>query len=210
MVSNDSANAAPTPAITTGWLASEKRRRKRPFRPTGTHRLVGCGAQHRAQIGPAEHQQEHDRYPCAGLFEPVWRRPFCGAVADDGGDQRHDHAVAERKQEAGPARQARPLQRIEAGHAIDRGQVVGIHAMLHAQHEHHQHEAQPILRHCVHHFRSLSSGAAAPSFFQEQLVPQRFPLFALIEHGGRIDHRVGEAVQRAFHFQAGRARGPSR
>jgi len=76
MVSNDSANAAPTEAMTIGWLARASRSAsQRPRIPTsGTGRSRGRAGDHQ-QVADPEHEKHADRDPGAEVLEPARRLP---------------------------------------------------------------------------------------------------------------------------------------
>lgn len=116
----------------------------------GAHHLARSGGQHGPQVHGAEQGEEGDGDEAAHPFEPFGHLPHVGQGADRQGDGDDDGAVAERKEGAAVARQARVAPAVEAGEAVDGGQVVGVEAVLHAQDQHQGSEGEPVVGQGIH------------------------------------------------------------
>ena len=121
-----------------------------PFQAHRLHHLIRPGTQHGCQVKPPQGQQEENRDHRAQHPEPFWHSPLPGQCRHGQRNQRHDCTVPQGKPGTAVARQHGPLAGIEAGQAINRGQVVSIETMLHAQHKSQDQERQPIGRQGIH------------------------------------------------------------
>src|SRR5205085_4887904 len=121
-------------------------------------RLPGRRARERQQICRAEHGKDSDRDPGAAHLEPAGRLPMGRGDRDGDADERHDETVAEREEQAAPARAG------GTGEAVDCDQMIRIEPVLQAEHEDQRDEAHFWMKSLSHsrvHFSCSSSTVAA-------------------------------------------------
>jgi hypothetical protein len=108
------------------------------------------GAQHGGQVQAAQGDKEGNRNDGAQRAEPFGHLPTASQRRNAKGNAHHHGAMAERKQGAAIARQARPGAGVIAGQTVDGRQMVGIEAVLHAEHESKDQQRQPVARQRFH------------------------------------------------------------
>ena len=125
------------------------------FQADRQHHLIGTRAQYSRQIEGTQRHQKRNRDQTPQQTKPFRHLPLTGQCRDAEGNRHDHHTMPQREQTAAIAGQRRTLPGIEAGQSVDGREMIGIEAVLHAEHKSQDHQRQEIGRQRIHGTRKM-------------------------------------------------------